>query len=248
MFVHRFHPAAESSQSVPDIPSLPWHRIRGHLPQGSKNDPPSSWWSKGRGGTANRFMVCTPLWELTSCGGHRPSDHAGLRGFARGYDRWPLSEQDIGRVMGNLNEHKLSSLYHTFPLKTARRLSQRFEVHYTPKHGSWLNITGNEISALGRQCLTRRIPHRETLTREAPAWPEAYNADPRPARWRFKTDEARPHQAVLALHTITIMFNHWAGRQNQKSLQLWAATRWKSWHAVSASKVSQPALNSQPES
>ncbi|WP_204136847.1 transposase, partial [Halomicronema sp. CCY15110] len=69
-----------------------------------------------------------------------------------------------------LNTHTLASLYKALPPATARRLAERLEIHYTPKHGSWLNIAENELSALTRQCLARRIPDRGTLACETTAW------------------------------------------------------------------------------
>ena len=73
-------------------------------------------------------------------------------------------------VCDQLNTHKLASLYEAFTPNTARRLVERLDIHHTPKHGSWLNIAENELSALARQCLARRIPARATLERETTAW------------------------------------------------------------------------------
>ncbi len=100
-------------------------------------------------------------------------------------------------VMDNLNTHKLSGLYYAFPPEQAGRLCERFEVHHTPKHGSWLNIAESEISVLSRQCLSRRIPDRETLCREVMAWQEARNADRAPVKQRFTAENAR-----IKLHSL----------------------------------------------
>ncbi len=94
-------------------------------------------------------------------------------------------------VMDNLNTHKLSSLYKAFPAGEASRLAGRFEVHHTPKHGSWLNMAEIEIGVLSRQCLARRIPDRETLEREVAAWQARCNAAATPVDWRFTTEDAR---------------------------------------------------------
>ncbi|MCY4300674.1 MAG: transposase, partial [Aestuariivita sp.] len=94
-------------------------------------------------------------------------------------------------VMDNLNTHKLSTLSDTFAPAEAKRIADRFAIHYTPKHGSWLNIAEIEINVLSRQCLARRIPDRETLTREVRAWQDQRNADKKPVDWRFTTDDAR---------------------------------------------------------
>ena len=84
-------------------------------------------------------------------------------------------DREIVLVMDNLNTNKLSSLYETFVPEEASRLAGRFEIHHTPKHGSWLNMAGIEISVLYRQCLDRRIPDRETMMCEVSAWQEHRN-------------------------------------------------------------------------
>ncbi len=75
--------------------------------------------------------------------------------------------------------------------REAKRIADRFAIHYTPKHGRWLNIAEIEINVLSRQCLDRRIPDRETLTREVRAWQDQRNADKKPVDWRFTADDAR---------------------------------------------------------
>ncbi|MCY4303388.1 MAG: transposase, partial [Aestuariivita sp.] len=94
-------------------------------------------------------------------------------------------------VMDNLNTHKLSTLYERFEPAEAKRNAARFEIHYTPKHGSWLNIAEIEINVLTRQCLARRIPDRETMVREVRAWQDHRNAAQHSVNWRFTTDGAR---------------------------------------------------------
>ena len=94
-------------------------------------------------------------------------------------------------VMDNLNTHKLASLYQAFEPHEARRLWERFEVHYTPKHGSWLNMAEIELAVLAGQCLDRRLADRATLEREVAAWQAARNASARGVDWRFTTEDAR---------------------------------------------------------
>lgn len=94
-------------------------------------------------------------------------------------------------VMDNLNTHTLGSLYEALEPATARALAQRLEIHYTPRHGSWLNIAEIELSRLTRQCLDRRIYDLDTLNTELTAWQDATNADQRQIDWQFTTSDAR---------------------------------------------------------
>lgn len=94
-------------------------------------------------------------------------------------------------VMDNLNTHTLGSLYEAFEPAKARALTQRLEIHHTPKHGSWLNIAEIELSALTRQCLDRRIDDLDTLNVELAGWQNATNADQRQVNWHFTTSDAR---------------------------------------------------------
>lgn len=110
--------------------------------------------------------------------------------------RWLLEEVHpttpiVRLVCDNLNTHVISSLYEAFPAQKARELAKRLEIHYTPKHGSWLNIAEIEISVLARQCLCRRIPELVLLNHELDAWNQASNAVLRPVQWQFTTDDAR---------------------------------------------------------
>ena len=91
----------------------------------------------------------------------------------------------------NLNTHKPASLYQAFEAKEARRLTERFEWHYTPKHGSWLDLAESELGVLASQCLDRRIPDKETLVREVAAWQLNRNKRCVKADWQFKTEDAR---------------------------------------------------------
>lgn len=94
-------------------------------------------------------------------------------------------------VMDNLNTHSISSLYKAFPPEEARRIARKLEVHHTPKHGSWLDIAEIGINIMTRECLDRRIPDIETLRYELRKWNDAYNEDPSPVNWQFRTSDSR---------------------------------------------------------
>lgn len=94
-------------------------------------------------------------------------------------------------VMDNLNTHKVSSLYKTFPPEEARRITKRFEFHYTPKHGSWLNIAEIELNVMTRQCLSRRIDSIEHLRDELSIWENERNSSHAGVNWQFHTKDAR---------------------------------------------------------
>lgn len=97
----------------------------------------------------------------------------------------------ISLVMDNLNTHAGASLYKAFPPEEAKRILDKLEIHYTPKHGSWLNMAEIELSILSRQCLDRRIPDQEALKIEVAAWQDKRNAIARPMEWRFTNEDAR---------------------------------------------------------
>ena len=130
-----------------------------------------------RNGTANLFMLFAPLegWrhvEVTDR--HTAIDYAHvLKDLA---DRHFPHVKTIVLVQDNLNIHSKASLYEAFPASEARRLVERFEWHYTPKHGSWLNLAESELGVLSTQCLDRRIPDRQTLIEEIAAWENDRNA------------------------------------------------------------------------
>ena len=94
-------------------------------------------------------------------------------------------------VLDNLNTHRLSSLYATFPPAEAHRIARRLELRFTPKHGSWLNMAELDLAVLARQCLGRRMPDRDTLASAVAAWVAARNAVAAPAHWTFTTADAR---------------------------------------------------------
>jgi hypothetical protein len=94
-------------------------------------------------------------------------------------------------VMDNLNTHTPAALYEAFAPSEARRIYEKLEIHYTPNHGSWLNMAEIELSVLARQCLNRRIPDRESLAEEAGAWEAERNAAESSIDWRFTAADAR---------------------------------------------------------
>lgn len=145
-----------------------------------------------RNGTANLFMMFAPLegWRHVKVTDRRTAlDYAQmLRELSDTH--FPQATK-IVLVQDNLNTHKPASLYEAFPAKEARRLTERFEWHYTPKHGSWLDMAECELSVLATQCLARRIPDKETLTREVSAWQKLRNAKHAKADWHFTTADAR---------------------------------------------------------
>ena len=105
-------------------------------------------------------------------------------------DRYPHACK-VRLVMDNLNTHNTASLYEAFAPQEARRLAERLEIHYTPKHGSWLNIAEIELSVLKGQCLDRRIPKIEVMRAHVAAWEKSRNSSARKIVWQFKTSDAR---------------------------------------------------------
>jgi hypothetical protein len=105
-------------------------------------------------------------------------------------ERYPQATK-VRLVMDNLNTHSAASLYEAFEPEEARRLARRLEIHYTPKHGSWLNVAEIELSALNSQCLARRIPTLELMRKEVAAWELDRNNRAANIDWRFTTEDAR---------------------------------------------------------
>lgn len=104
--------------------------------------------------------------------------------------QYPDAEKII-LVMDNLNTHKTSSLYKAFPPEDARRIARRLEIHYTPKHGSWLNMCEIELNVMTRQCLSRRIDDIETLRNELAIWESNRNSEAAGISWHFKVKDSR---------------------------------------------------------
>jgi hypothetical protein len=145
-----------------------------------------------RNGTANLFMIFAPLegWrhvEVTDR--HAGVDYAQILKDIS--DTHFPNAKKIVLVQDNLNTHKPASLYEAFPAAQARRLVQRFEWHYTPKHGSWLDMAGSELSVLSGQCLDRRIADKPALIEEVAAWEGSRNRKHVKTDWQFTTDDAR---------------------------------------------------------
>ena len=99
--------------------------------------------------------------------------------------------EEIRVVLDNLSTHTETALYSTFPAPVARRILRRMSFHYTPKHGSWLNMVELEIGVLAKQCLDRRIPDAETLSAEIPPWVKARNDSGATVKWLFDVERAR---------------------------------------------------------
>jgi len=145
-----------------------------------------------RGGTANLFMLFAPLEGFRHI---EVTDHRKTIDYAKILKdlsdiHFPRAKK-IALVQDNLNTHARASLYAAFAPAEARRLVERFEWHYTPKHGSWLNMAESELGVLASQCLDRRISDKETLSREVAAWQSSRNKNQTKADWRFTTADAR---------------------------------------------------------
>jgi hypothetical protein len=145
-----------------------------------------------RNGTANLFMISEPLlgWRAVQV-----TERRTAKDFAEVL-RWLVEDvhaeaEKIVLVTDNLNTHKPASLYEAFPPEQARRIAERIEWHYTPKHGSWLDMAEIELSVLARQCLDRRIGTREELEQEVAAWEADRNERGVEVKWRFATADAR---------------------------------------------------------
>jgi len=145
-----------------------------------------------RNGTANLFMMFAPLegWRHVKVTEHRTAvDYAhALKDLS---DNHFPDVTKIVLLQDNLNTHTKASLYKAFPAPEARRLVERFEWHYTPKHGSWLDLAESELGVLSSQCLDRRIPDIKTLVDQIAAWERDRNLHHAKADWQFTTENAR---------------------------------------------------------
>jgi hypothetical protein len=145
-----------------------------------------------RRGTANLFMFVEPL-----AGRRRVSVTDRRTAVDWAHQVKGLLDEDypdahvVRLVMDNLNTHCLGSLYEAFEPPEARRLAERLELHYTPKHGSWLNVAEIELRVLSGQCLDRRIPERAELVREVDAWERKRNEGTIGVDWQFTSPNAR---------------------------------------------------------
>ena len=145
-----------------------------------------------RNGTTNLFMMFAPLegWRhVKVTDRHTAADYAQV--LKELSDTHFPGSAKIVLVQDNLNTHKPASLYEAFPPAEARRLVERFEWHYTPKHGSWLDMAESELGVLSSQCLDRRIPDQQVLKEEVEAWETDRNSKHAKANWQFTTADAR---------------------------------------------------------
>jgi len=145
-----------------------------------------------RTGTCNLFTYLQPLagWRHVVVTERRTGIDFAKRMRELSDSHFPDAER-IRVVVDNLNIHTPATFYEAFEPAVARRLAQRLEFHYTPKHGSWLNMVEAEIAVLASQCLDRRIPEIEQLRREIAAWEAERNARKATVNWQFKTADAR---------------------------------------------------------
>jgi hypothetical protein len=145
-----------------------------------------------REGTRNLFLFVQPQagWRHI-----KVTDQRGNRDFAlcmkELVDELFPAATKIRLVMDNLNTHSLAHLYETFPPAEARRIAQKLEIHYTPKHASWLNMAEIEFAVLNAQCLDRRIPDEQTLVQEIAAWETTRNQQQVKINWQFTNSAAR---------------------------------------------------------
>jgi hypothetical protein len=145
-----------------------------------------------RRGTADLFMFTEPLgnWRCVEVTQSRTRIDWALQ-MKNLVDVYYPEATTIRVVMDNLNTHTLGSLYEAFPPEEAWRIAEKLELHYTPKHGSWLNVAEIELRVLTVQCLNRRIPDADTLRREVHAWEAERNASGARVDWQFTSEDAR---------------------------------------------------------
>ena len=145
-----------------------------------------------RNGTANIFCAFAPLEALRITKVTDRRTRIDWAEFVRELVdvHFPTAER-IVLVMDNLNTHSIASLYEAFGPEEARRIARKLEIHYTPKHGSWLNMAEIELSVLSRQCLDRRIADKATLDAEVTAWTDTRNTSGATVEWQFTTADAR---------------------------------------------------------
>lgn len=145
-----------------------------------------------RNGVCNLFMFCEPLtgWRTVAVTARRTKLDWARQIKALLDEHYSEAEQVV-LVLDNLNTHTGAALYEAFEPPEARRLLERLELHYTPKHGSWLNMAEIELNVLGKQCLDRRLGDTATLAREVAAWHHERNSRQASVDWRFTTEDAR---------------------------------------------------------
>ena len=158
-----------------------------------------------RAGTRNLFLTCEPKagWRHVAITQRRTMEDFAHR------MRWLVDEAYpevpvVRVVLDNLNTHRMASLYETFPPAEARRIAKRLEFHYTPKHGSWLNMAEMEFSVLARACLRGRNPDQNSLAQAVSACVSERNTTATPINWRFTTKKARTKLRRLYPDTTTV--------------------------------------------
>lgn len=144
-----------------------------------------------RNGTANIFLAVEPLQGKRMAEVTERRTRQDFARFVKSVIQRHAKAERVIFVCDQLNTHTVGSLYETFPPEEARGLAERMEIHYTPKHGSWLNMAEIEFSALSRQCLDRRLGDRSELAHQVAAWQQARNTAKVVIDWQFKTEDAR---------------------------------------------------------
>lgn len=145
-----------------------------------------------RKGTCSIFVFTEPLtgWCCADASERRTRQDWAQQIHSLVTEKYPHAMK-IRLVMDNLNTHAISSLYQTFKPEIARQIAKKLEIHYTPKHGSWLNAAEIQIGVLSRQCLARRIPTLEALNKEIAAWQAEHNSHSEKIHWQFTSSDAR---------------------------------------------------------
>jgi hypothetical protein len=145
-----------------------------------------------RNGVAEIFLEVEPLGGRRHVAATERRTKVDWARFIKGMldERYPHAPKVV-LVLDNLNTHRISSLYEAFPPPEAHRLAQRLEIHYTPKHGSWLNVAEIELSVLKGQCLQERVADLKTMREELVAWELNRNNKQAKVNWRFTTADAR---------------------------------------------------------
>jgi len=156
-----------------------------------------------RNGTANIFLFCEPLlgWRHVNVTERRTAIDWAHQMKELVDVHYPGVEA-IRLVLDNLNTHKIASLYEAFEPEEARRIARKLEIHYTPKHGSWLNVAESELAALTTQCLKRRTPDIDVLRMNTAAWETDRNRKQKGVDWRFTTKDARIKLKRLYPHNL----------------------------------------------
>lgn len=186
----RPYDAARPQVCMDEINTQLLAEIRDPLPMGP-GQPKREDYEYEREGVCNIFLACEPLTGLrfTMVAAQR-TKHEWAQFIRQLSDEHYRTAEKIVLVMDNLNTHTLAALYEVFPVAEARRLCQRFEVHYTPKHASWLNMAEIELSALARQCLSQRLPSLQMAQQQVAAWTTRRNRAEVTINWRFTAEDA----------------------------------------------------------